>query len=46
MVDTDQKNHYPFELRLKAIKMYLEEGLSQLIMKELGIRNREEIKIW
>lgn len=47
MIDTGQKNHYPFELLLKAIKMYLEEGLSQpVIMKELGIRNREEIKVW
>lgn len=40
-------NKYSKELKLKAVKMYLEEGLaSTKIAKELGIPNKNTVMMW
>ena len=39
--------HYPKELKLRAIEMFLEEGKTyNQIKEELGLRSKDRVKVW
>jgi transposase len=47
MARTKGSKDYSRELKLKAMKMYLEEGMTRRAIAEaLGIRDRRQVKTW
>ncbi len=39
--------HYPWEIKLKGVRLFVEEGKMQAeIAEQLGIRDPERVKIW
>ena len=48
MKRNDRKNmSYSFDIKLKAVKMYLEEGIgSTTIAKELNLSSNKRVLLW